>query len=199
MAPLHVAILKADTPIPSVNGKYRGYGGLYETWLRAAQKKSHNSAELEFTEWDVVDDQAYPDLADVDVIVITGSSMIVGPFTSLRVLKSCPYAISTMMYFGAKYYGSPEYNSFDNDPWILRLVEYTKSVLGQSRVRIVGVCFGHQIIGRAMDVKVSRGDTGWEASVLDIDLTEAGKKIFGKDRLVGVPHNFPNFDSFLEE
>ena len=84
-----------------------------------------------------------------------------------------------------------EYNAFDDDPWILRLVEYTKSILAQSRVRIVGVCFGHQIIGRAMDVKVSRGDTGWEASVLDIDLTETGKKIFGKDRVVS---SFQVFD-----
>ena len=81
-------------------------------------------------------------------------------------------------------YVGTEYNSFDNDPWILRLVEYTESILAQSRVRIVGVCFGHQIVGRAMDVKVSRGDVGWEASVLDVELTEAGKRIFGKDTLV---------------
>jgi GMP synthase-like glutamine amidotransferase len=39
-----------------------------------------------------------------------------------------------------------KHNSFDNDPWILKLVEFTEKLLKQNRVRIVEVCFGHQII-----------------------------------------------------
>ena len=76
------------------------------------------------------------------------------------------------------------HNSFDNDPWILKLVEFTKKVLAQDRVRLIGVCFGHQIIGRALDVKVDRSDKGWEISVTDVKLTEQGRRLFGIDELV---------------
>jgi GMP synthase-like glutamine amidotransferase len=77
-----------------------------------------------------------------------------------------------------------EYNSFDNDPWILKLVDFTKKLLKQDRVRIIGVCFGHQILGRAAGVKVGRSDDGWEISVLPVQLTAKGKEIFQQDTLV---------------
>ena len=65
-----------------------------------------------------------------------------------------------------------------------RLVEFVKQVLSQNRARLVGVCFGHQIIGRAMGAKVGRSNGGWETSVCQFTLTGLGKKLFGKDELV---------------
>lgn len=62
-----------------------------------------------------------------------------------------------------------------------------KSVLAQERVRIVGVCFGHQIIGRALGVRVDRSDKGWEVSVTPVELTGKGKEIFGLETLVCSP------------
>ncbi|KAL4889441.1 class I glutamine amidotransferase-like protein [Aspergillus ambiguus] len=76
-----------------------------------------------------------------------------------------------------------KHNSFDNHPWILKLVEYTKKAIDDNRVKILGICFGHQIIGRALGVKVGRSDAGWEIAVCNMDLTEQGKKLFGKDKL----------------
>jgi GMP synthase-like glutamine amidotransferase len=76
------------------------------------------------------------------------------------------------------------HTSFDDDPWILKLVDFVKEILAQDRVRIIGVCFGHQVVGRAMGMKVGRSDKGWEVSVTDVDLTEKGKEIFGKKDLV---------------
>ena len=77
-----------------------------------------------------------------------------------------------------------EHNSFENDPWILRLVEFTKKVLKQERVRLIGVCFGHQIVGRAMGAKVDRSDKGWEVSVVKVELTERGREVLGMEELV---------------
>jgi GMP synthase-like glutamine amidotransferase len=77
-----------------------------------------------------------------------------------------------------------EHNAFDNEPWIIKLVDFVKKVLAQDRVRTIGICFGHQIIGRAMGAKVDRSTTGWEISVTPINLTEKGKEIFQKDDLV---------------
>lgn len=86
--------------------------------------------------------------------------------------------------------GIIEHNSFDDDPWILKLVDFTKKLLAQDRVRIVGVCFGHQILGRAAGAKVGRSDDGWEISVLPVELTRKGKEIFGQEKLVsGFPRD----------
>jgi len=152
--PLRIAILECDTPLNGTKAKYGSYGGVFKTLLGAgADALSHpgltSSSGLSFSTWDVVSAQVYPNLSDIDAILITGS----------------------------------RYNSFDDDPWIKKLVEFTRKVLGQSRVRIVGVCFGHQIVGRAMGVQVGRSDAGWEASVTAIDLTKKGQEIFGRPAL----------------
>ena len=79
---------------------------------------------------------------------------------------------------------TPEHNSFDNDPWITKLVDFTKTLLAQSRIRVIGVCFGHQILGRALGAPVGRSDNGWEISVLPVQLTARGREIFQQDTLV---------------
>lgn len=86
----------------------------------------------------------------------------------------------------AEHGGCTEYNSFDDDAWILKLVEFTEKLLKQDRVRIIGVCFGHQILGRALGARVGRSDIGWEISVLPVELTAKGKEIFQQDTLVSL-------------
>lgn len=51
-------------------------------------------------------------------------------------------------------------------------------------MRIIGVCFGHQIVARALGVKVGRNPDGWEAAVMDVYLSPKGEEIFGKTTLV---------------
>lgn len=80
--------------------------------------------------------------------------------------------------------GAPGHTAFDDKPWILKLVKFVQDVLAQDRLRVIGVCFGHQIVGRAMGVKVDRSTAGWEAAVTPMDLTEKGKKLFRQEKLV---------------
>jgi GMP synthase-like glutamine amidotransferase len=63
-------------------------------------------------------------------------------------------------------------------------VEFTQSVLAQDRVRLLGICFGHQIVARALGMTVGPSDQGWEIAVCDVNLTPEGKELFGRNKLV---------------
>ncbi|KAK2768907.1 hypothetical protein FQN53_006212 [Emmonsiellopsis sp. PD_33] len=153
--PLRIAVLESDVPLNNTQARYGGYGGVFEALLRSGATLLNQpdtidpTSGLEITKWNIVEGDKYPNLEDIDAVLITGS----------------------------------RHNSFDDIPWINKLVDYTSKVLAQDRVRIIGVCFGHQIIGRAMGVKVGPNEAGWEVAVHDIDLTEKGKEVLGLEKL----------------
>ncbi|KAL9032109.1 MAG: hypothetical protein Q9214_008104, partial [Letrouitia sp. 1 TL-2023] len=140
-------------------------------------------SDLDVTVWDVVHETStYPRMEDVDALFLTGSmtwgweeerAPPKGGGLDLRRVTGWPAGLILAVCFA-------EFNAFDDTPWVLRLVDYVKDVLAQRRVRLVGVCFGHQIIGRAMGAPVGRSEGGaWEVSVCDVQLTAQGTKVFG--------------------
>lgn len=156
--PLRIAILECDSPLDRTRAKYGSYGGVFTALLKAG-----------------ADALQHPGLSSSTGLSLSTYDIVHGQkYPSLE-------DIDAVLLTGSKF------NSFDNDPWILKLVEFTKEVLAQTRVRIVGVCFGHQIVGRAMGVKVDRSEGGWETSVTAIDLTKKGQEIFGRPALVLLP------------
>lgn len=80
----------------------------------------------------------------------------------------------------------PGHDSFADSPWVLKLVKYTSDALQTKRVRVVGVCFGHQIVARALGVEVGRNADGWEAAVNEVQLSQRGQELFGLENLVGL-------------
>ncbi|KAJ5893635.1 hypothetical protein N7495_005326 [Penicillium taxi] len=153
--PLRIAILECDTPLPKIDSQYNGYWGVFKTLLEASAEalgqpdRLDPDTGLDITKWDVVTRQEYPNMEDVDAVLLTGS----------------------------------KHDSYEDVPWINRLVEFTQKVLDQDRVRLIGICFGHQIVGRALGARVGKSDQGWEIAVCDMDLTEEGKKLFGLEKI----------------
>ncbi len=55
-------------------------------------------------------------------------------------------------------------DSFANDPWIVALRDYIRQ-LHQHHKKMVGICFGHQIIAHALGGLAERSDKGWGVGV----------------------------------
>jgi hypothetical protein len=155
--PLRIAILECGTPLPNTVIKYGNYGGVFTSLLLSG-----------------ADAISYPNLS-------SSSGLSISTFDVVNTLS-----YPSLLDIDAILLTASSSNSFADDPWILRLVAFIKEVLEQRRVRIIGVCFGHQIVGRALGARVGRSDKGWETSVTAINLTRKGQEIFGKSTLVSI-------------
>ena len=76
---LRIAILECDEPIGKTKERYGGYGGLFQELLEhgathLAERTGGKKAELDISKFDVVNKDVYPNLEDVDAILLTGSS-----------------------------------------------------------------------------------------------------------------------------
>lgn len=79
--PLRIAVLECDTPANNTNAKYGGYRGVFESLLKSSAKALGQSErlspdDLQISGWDVVNEQEYPKLEDIDAVLLTGSSAL---------------------------------------------------------------------------------------------------------------------------
>ncbi|OBZ78439.1 Serine/threonine-protein kinase gad8 [Grifola frondosa] len=75
-------------------------------------------------------------------------------------------------------------SAYENLEWINRLVSYVTSIVKEKpNIKLIGICFGHQIIGRAMGGECVPNDGKWEVGVTEIALTDIGKQLFGVSSL----------------
>ncbi|KAL0930329.1 GMP synthase [Colletotrichum truncatum] len=150
---IRLAILEADTPQPQTKAEYGGYGGVFTALLRTAALSS-------------VPPEPLDNILDISVYHVVGDEAVYPDLNS----------VDAILISGSKH------NSFDNDPWILKLVEFTKKCI-DSEIKVIGVCFGHQIVARALGVEVKRSELGWEVAVVDVNLTPKGKELFQLDKM----------------
>src|SRR5277367_137803 len=110
--PSRIAMLECDTPLPKTGARYHGYGGVFEALLKAGAEdlgRPDPHSGLQISRYQVeLHPEDYPDLLDIDAILVTGSSTILSILSHLLSLSSA----------------HPEHNSFDDSPWIKTLVSY---------------------------------------------------------------------------
>lgn len=53
-------------------------------------------------------------------------------------------------------------DSFSQEPWVLKLKEKVQELL-KTKKKLIGVCFGHQLIALCLGAKVGRAPQGWGA------------------------------------
>ena len=74
---LHIAVLECDTPVAPVLASRGTYGDIFQQLLDEGLSSlglSGRGVQFRISKWDVVIAQSYPDLSEVDALLISGSS-----------------------------------------------------------------------------------------------------------------------------
>ena len=67
-----------------------------------------------------------------------------------------------------------KYSVYENVDWIHDLVDFVRLLIDNNKP-ILGICFGHQIIAKAIGAKVVKNPLGWELGSYSLELTKEGK------------------------
>lgn len=138
---INIALLVADTPVPPVVEAHGDYSKIYPDFFKQSgniikRHKWQESLDLRIRAFDVVHKQEYPDEGQLKD----------GLWDAICVTGSAASAHADIS-------------------WIHKLVDYVRHI-GEKHplVRILGICFGHQIVGKAFGAEVKLNDEGWEVS-----------------------------------
>ncbi|EPQ51608.1 class I glutamine amidotransferase-like protein [Gloeophyllum trabeum ATCC 11539] len=99
------------------------------------------------------------------------------------VVNEQAYPADDAVYDGILITGSAA-SAYENVGWIQRLVAYVASVINEKPdVKVIGSCFGHQIVSIAMGAECEPNGGRWEVGVTEVQLTEIGKRLFGQSTI----------------
>lgn len=74
------------------------------------------------------------------------------------------------------------HDAHGNEPWIVNLCDILRHLHTQ-RKKVLGICFGHQILSRALGGKTGRAPVGWELGerVVQLCMEAFSKRSYGRD------------------
>lgn len=75
-----------------------------------------------------------------------------------------------------------KYTVADDNVWVPSLIEFIQQAYAAKKP-LAGICYGHQMIARALGGKTSRNPSGWELSVHEVNFTPTGAVWFGRESL----------------
>ncbi|XP_021717240.1 gamma-glutamyl peptidase 5-like [Chenopodium quinoa] len=67
-------------------------------------------------------------------------------------------------------------DAHSNDVWICKLVNLLKN-LDSLKKKVLGICFGHQVLGRALGGKIGRASSGWDIGLRTIKFSSSSNKL----------------------
>lgn len=77
-----------------------------------------------------------------------------------------------------------------NDAWICRLLSLLNT-LHSMKKKVLGICFGHQILGRSLGGKIGRAESGWDIGLRTVHMSPSSSKLFSNLKI-------PNMLSIIE-
>ncbi|KAI0686455.1 class I glutamine amidotransferase-like protein [Cytidiella melzeri] len=102
---------------------------------------------------------------------------------SFDVRNKMEYPEDIDRYHAIVYTGSAA-SAYENLDWINKLVDYTAYVVKEkAHIKLIGICFGHQIISRALGEECVPNGGKWEIGPTTLQLTDVGKELFGVETL----------------
>lgn len=131
----HFALLKTDSPMPEL---VENIGHFHEQFDAVFDKAAGNEhLKLTWDLFDVMKCEELPSYTDIEN----------GKYDALLLTGS-------------------DCSADGNDPWILKLLDFLKTVQTKyvDKVKLIGICFGHQIMMRAAGGKSEKNNDGWEVS-----------------------------------
>ncbi|WVO16933.1 hypothetical protein L204_104619 [Cryptococcus depauperatus] len=152
-----VALLICDTPVDDVVRDFGNYYDIYKRWL------------LESLE-------TYPDQAISSSInfIIDGYNVVDQEYPEWNRLQyGVEEAYDCVMITGSKHTAHDTSN-----PFIPPLIEFVHRIINSPNtlhIKLIGICFGHQILSIALGGKCESGNNGWEIGVYGCKLTAEGK------------------------
>lgn len=77
---------------------------------------------------------------------------------------------------------------YDDIPWINDLKNFVRKLHSEEK-KIIGICFGHQLVAEALGGKTGQAETGWCVGVHKNKLTDAAKDYGLKSSEFNIPSN----------
>jgi len=150
---LRLALLMCDEPAPHIKAVHGDYEQIFTQLLSSSLARTNSGATHTFT------------------------------LDAYDVVKDIKYPPDNVHYDGLLISGSRA-SAYENVEWINNLVTYVRRIVtDKPSMKVFGICFGHQIVARALGGSCVQNDGQWEIAVTTVQLTPLGKAIFGTDQL----------------